>query len=213
LTLTVGGGPYSEFESNKKDVERNFLKLFRSRARLRGSCARREAPFAGAPVTNFFHRPFGPGWALVGNAGYNKDPITAQGIGDAFRDAEPCAIALDQIFSGGRSFDMPWVSISPSVIAAKLGRCTTSHRGCAAVRGCNRHGTLRSQPSHPRADKPVLVQRTLKRNASATRLLGLEMDQFLTAEWIIPSGASSLSHLTRLLPRRRTASEQIQSRQ
>ena len=107
LTLTVGGWPYSEFETNKKDVEGNFLKLFDLAPdfadRVRG--AKREAPFAGAPVSNFFRRPFGPGWALVGDAGYNKDPITAQGINDAFRDAERCAIALDQAFSGARPFD------------------------------------------------------------------------------------------------------------
>ena len=54
--------------------------------RVRG--AKREAPFAGAAVPNFFRKPYGPGWALVGDAGYNKDPITAQGITDAFRDAE-----------------------------------------------------------------------------------------------------------------------------
>ena len=44
--------------------------------------------------------PYGPGWALVGDAGYNKDFITAQGISDAFRDAELCADALDERFSG-----------------------------------------------------------------------------------------------------------------
>jgi 2-polyprenyl-6-methoxyphenol hydroxylase-like FAD-dependent oxidoreductase len=42
---------------------------------------------------------------LVGDAGYNKDFITAQGISDAFRDAELCATALDETFSGARSFD------------------------------------------------------------------------------------------------------------
>ena len=107
LTLTVGGWPYAEFETNKKDVEGNFLKMFdlapEFAERVRG--AKREAPFAGAPVTNFFRKPYGPGWALVGDAGYNKDPITAQGITDAFRDAELCAIALDQTFTGARSFD------------------------------------------------------------------------------------------------------------
>ena len=36
---------------------------------------------------------------------YNKDFITAQGIADAFRDAELCAAALDETFSGSRSFD------------------------------------------------------------------------------------------------------------
>jgi 2-polyprenyl-6-methoxyphenol hydroxylase-like FAD-dependent oxidoreductase len=33
-------------------------------------------------------RSWGPGWALVGDAGYYKDPITAHGITDALRDAE-----------------------------------------------------------------------------------------------------------------------------
>jgi flavin-dependent dehydrogenase len=107
LTLTVGGWPYAEFETNKKDVEGNFLKMFdlvpEFAERVRG--AKREAPFAGAAVPNFFRKPYGPGWALVGDAGYNKDPITAQGITDAFRDAELCAIALDQTFTGARSFD------------------------------------------------------------------------------------------------------------
>ena len=107
LTLTVGGWPYAEFETNKKDVEGHFLKMFdlapEFAERVRG--ATREAPFAGAAVSNFFRKPYGPGWALVGDAGYNKDPITAQGITDAFRDAELCATALDQTFTGARSFD------------------------------------------------------------------------------------------------------------
>ena len=35
-----------------------------------------------------FRRPFGDGWALVGDAGYFKDPVAAHGLSDAFRDAE-----------------------------------------------------------------------------------------------------------------------------
>ena len=38
----------------------------------------------------------GPGWALVGDAGYHRDPITGHGITDAFRDAELLATALDR---------------------------------------------------------------------------------------------------------------------
>jgi len=107
LTLTVGGWPFAEFDANKRDVEGNFMKMldlapeFAARARA----ARREAPFAGAAVPNFFRKPYGPGWALVGDAGYNRDPITAQGINDAFRDAEACAQALDEAFTGSRPFD------------------------------------------------------------------------------------------------------------
>lgn len=59
----------------------------------------------GGGVPNFFRRPFGPGWALVGDAGYIRDPITAQGVTDAFRDAEACASALDDVFSGRRPFE------------------------------------------------------------------------------------------------------------
>jgi 2-polyprenyl-6-methoxyphenol hydroxylase-like FAD-dependent oxidoreductase len=107
LTLTVGGWPYAEFDENKKDVESHFLNMFdlapEFAARIRG--AKREAPFAGAAVTNFFRKPYGRGWALVGDAGYNRDPITAQGITDAFRDAELCATAVDQALTGSRPFD------------------------------------------------------------------------------------------------------------
>jgi 2-polyprenyl-6-methoxyphenol hydroxylase-like FAD-dependent oxidoreductase len=107
LTLTVGGWPYSEFEANKKDIESHFLKVFDLAPDFadRVRHAKREAPFTGVPTPNFFRRPFGPGWVLVGDAGYLKDPITAQGIQDAFRDAEKCASALDQSFTGARSFD------------------------------------------------------------------------------------------------------------
>jgi hypothetical protein len=37
---------------------------------------------------NLMRQAFGPGWALVGDAGYHRDAVTAHGISDAFRDAE-----------------------------------------------------------------------------------------------------------------------------
>jgi 2-polyprenyl-6-methoxyphenol hydroxylase-like FAD-dependent oxidoreductase len=55
-------------------------------------------------VPGYFRKPFGPGWALGGDAGYNKDFITAQGIQDVFRDAELCVGALDAAWSGRRAF-------------------------------------------------------------------------------------------------------------
>ena len=94
-------------DAYKADVEANYLKTLELAPefadRVRG--ATREERFAGGSVPNFFRKPYGPGWALVGDAGYNKDPITAQGIRDAFRDAELCSAALDETFNGGRSFD------------------------------------------------------------------------------------------------------------
>jgi flavin-dependent dehydrogenase len=42
--------------------------------------------FAGHP--GYLRRSWGPGWALVGDAGYWKDPLSAHGLTDALRDAE-----------------------------------------------------------------------------------------------------------------------------
>jgi 2-polyprenyl-6-methoxyphenol hydroxylase-like FAD-dependent oxidoreductase len=107
LTMVVAGWPFAEFEANKKDVEASYMQVLSLAPafadRIRG--AKREARFAGAALPNFFRKPYGPGWALVGDAGFNKDSITAQGISDAFRDAELCAEALDQIWRGGVPFD------------------------------------------------------------------------------------------------------------
>jgi 2-polyprenyl-6-methoxyphenol hydroxylase-like FAD-dependent oxidoreductase len=107
LTMLVGGWPYAEFETNKHRVEGHFLQMlelvpaFAERIRS----ATREAPFYGAAVPNFFRKPYGDGWVLVGDAGYNKDPITAQGITDAFHDAERTADALDRALTGAEPFE------------------------------------------------------------------------------------------------------------
>jgi 2-polyprenyl-6-methoxyphenol hydroxylase-like FAD-dependent oxidoreductase len=107
LTMLVVGWPFAESMAYKADIEANYLKTLELAPdfadRVRG--AHREEGFSGGSVPNFFRKPFGPGWALVGDAGYNKDPITAQGMSDAFRDAELCATALDEVFSGARSYE------------------------------------------------------------------------------------------------------------
>ena len=107
LTLLVVGWPYAEAAAYKSDVEANYLKTLELAPEFaeRVRAAKREERFAGGAVSNFFRTPFGPGWALVGDAGYNKDPITAQGISDAFRDAELCSTAVDETFDGRCSFE------------------------------------------------------------------------------------------------------------
>jgi flavin-dependent dehydrogenase len=63
--------------------------------------ARRTSPVQGMlRQPNQLRRAFGPGWALVGDAGYHRDAVTAYGISDAFRDAELLAVALDQALRG-----------------------------------------------------------------------------------------------------------------
>ena len=54
--------------------------------------------WAGLP--GFVRRSWGPGWALVGDAGYFKDPISTHGMTDALRDAELLAGALLDGWSG-----------------------------------------------------------------------------------------------------------------
>ncbi len=108
LTCVVQGWPPSQFDANRKDIEGTYLKSFELAPefaeRVRG--ARRETRFVGtADLPGYFRKPFGPGWALVGDAGYHKHPITAFGITDAFRDADAVASAIDDAFAGRRSYD------------------------------------------------------------------------------------------------------------
>ncbi|MGY1681067.1 NAD(P)/FAD-dependent oxidoreductase [Geodermatophilus sp. SYSU D01176] len=107
LALVIAGWPYAEFEANKRDLEGAYLRTLDLAPRFadRVRAATREERLVGAVVPNFFRRPHGPGWALVGDAGYTKDFVTAQGIQDAFRDAELCATALHDVLSGDRPFD------------------------------------------------------------------------------------------------------------
>jgi flavin-dependent dehydrogenase len=105
LTCIIVGWPHDEFHVFRADIEGNFLKTLELAPTLaeRVRQGRREERFTGtAELPNFFRRPYGPGWALVGDAGYHKDPITAQGICDAFRDAELLAEAVDASLSGKR---------------------------------------------------------------------------------------------------------------
>ena len=98
----------SRFQEIRADVEGHVRQVLTSMPtvaeRLLGA-TREEQWFGTAGIPNYFRQPFGPGWALVGDAGYCKDPITAQGISDAFLDADGLAAALDEGWSGNRSLD------------------------------------------------------------------------------------------------------------
>jgi flavin-dependent dehydrogenase len=95
--------PMNEFDSIRSDVENRFMKELELVPSLleRLRAGRREEPIRGSgDMPNFFRRPYGKGWALVGDAGYNKDSITAQGITDSFKQAELLAEAIDAGFTG-----------------------------------------------------------------------------------------------------------------
>ncbi len=89
----------------RADIEGNYHQVIGEVApelaqRLRGG--RRESKWIGGSIRGYFRTPYGPGWALVGDAGYQKDPRTAQGITDAFTHAELLAEAIDAGLSGRR---------------------------------------------------------------------------------------------------------------
>ncbi|MDZ4804001.1 MAG: NAD(P)/FAD-dependent oxidoreductase, partial [Candidatus Eisenbacteria bacterium] len=106
LTMTIVYWPESAFQMVRADIEGEFMKavdMIPDLARRIRAGSRAEKFRGAAELHGFFRRPHGPGWALVGDAGYHKNPITALGITDAFRDAELLADALDVSFSGRRS--------------------------------------------------------------------------------------------------------------
>lgn len=105
LTCVVVVWSHQQFptiRTNVADQYRKTLQLAPSLAqRVRNG--RQEERFVGtADLPNFFRKPYGPGWALVGDAGYHKDPVLGHGISDAFRDTELLATAIDEGLSGRR---------------------------------------------------------------------------------------------------------------
>jgi 2-polyprenyl-6-methoxyphenol hydroxylase-like FAD-dependent oxidoreductase len=105
LTCIAVEWPVQDFSAFRADIEGNFLKTVALVPSLaeRAQAGRREERFMGSgDLPNFYRKPHGPGWALVGDAGYHKDPYLAQGITDAFRDAELVTEAIDAGLSGRR---------------------------------------------------------------------------------------------------------------
>ncbi len=101
--FTIVYWPNGEFHDVRADIEGSFIRALglvpEFAERLRGGI--RTERFRGTGILpNFYRRPHGDGWALVGDAGYHKDPITALGMTDAFRDADLLADAIDAGFSG-----------------------------------------------------------------------------------------------------------------
>jgi flavin-dependent dehydrogenase len=117
------------FSAFRGDVRRGFLEVLQSnrpglRACVeRGTLIGRLRGFGGAP--GFLRECHGPGWALVGDAGYFKDPLTAHGITDAFRDADllsraivdGSARALETYQSERDALSLPLLRITDAIAA------------------------------------------------------------------------------------------------
>ena len=100
------GWPYAEFEANKRESRANFIrKGIGPRRHRRHACVPRNAKRRLRGFRpEIFREAIGPGWALVGDAGYNKDPITAQA--SPTPSATPSGGRGDRRnLSGGRPWD------------------------------------------------------------------------------------------------------------
>ncbi len=107
LTCLVIEWSLDQFLAIRTDVKSHFMRTLElhveSLAERVKEGGRQEERFIGTgDLPNFFRKPYGPGWALVGDAGLHQDPIMGHGIGKAFRDAEMLVDALDEGFSDKR---------------------------------------------------------------------------------------------------------------
>jgi flavin-dependent dehydrogenase len=99
LTCIFASVPSNQFGSVfRDDIDAGYRRIVAEVAPdLAGpmQSATQAGTLKGAPgQPAFFRRSAGPGWALVGDAGYFKDPLTAHGITDALVDAEYLARAI-----------------------------------------------------------------------------------------------------------------------
>jgi flavin-dependent dehydrogenase len=98
------------FAEFRRDVEGSFQEVYDQVApelgeQLRGSGKRTENFRPMRYPDNYYRRSHGPGWALVGDAGYHKDPFTGWGITDAFKYGELLAEQLHLGLSGMKPID------------------------------------------------------------------------------------------------------------
>lgn len=103
LTLIGVAFAAKDLPAVRANIESNYSQVIREYApelAERMDQGRRESRFTGGAIPYHVRRPYGPGWALVGDAGYQKDPCTASGITDAFRSAEWLAQAINDGLSG-----------------------------------------------------------------------------------------------------------------
>jgi len=123
--------------------------------------------FAGRE--GFLRQCFGPGWALVGDAGCFKDPMTAHGITDALRDAELLARsllldtpgALEDYRAQRDAFAIPLLSIASTIAAFDSNDDQLSQVHRRLSREMNREAELIASwgrtPSLSRAAQPTAV--------------------------------------------------------
>ncbi|GAA2474561.1 NAD(P)/FAD-dependent oxidoreductase [Streptomyces longisporus] len=111
LTIVGVALPTRDFRaSSDEERDRTVIEAFED-VDPEWAASLRETKRAGrwmtGAVPNFLRRAHGPGWALVGDAGYTRDPITAAGITDGLRSAELLAEAVEEGLSSPPGAGLP----------------------------------------------------------------------------------------------------------
>jgi 2-polyprenyl-6-methoxyphenol hydroxylase-like FAD-dependent oxidoreductase len=99
---------YEDYRRLSDDPERNFFaeaEALTPEFCQRVRAARRGSAWLKGATRSIRRQAFGPGWALVGDAGITMDPISAAGIANALRDAQYLAEAAHQGLSGATPLD------------------------------------------------------------------------------------------------------------
>jgi 2-polyprenyl-6-methoxyphenol hydroxylase-like FAD-dependent oxidoreductase len=105
LVVTFIAAPLEEFPAFRSNAEAKCMEALDMTGKFGAEVrsARRVGPFRGtSDLPNHFMKPYGPNWALVGDAGLVMDPITGQGISQALCDAELLSNAVACSYGGGR---------------------------------------------------------------------------------------------------------------
>ncbi|MFT7835819.1 NAD(P)/FAD-dependent oxidoreductase [Saccharothrix sp. BKS2] len=167
LTLVAAYFPQAEYPSVRMDAMAAYLENLRAVAPgLHAQVvdgAQAERLYGTGAQRNFFRRAFGAGWVLVGDAGHHKDSIMANGITDAFRQAQ---LLVDCVGTG--LHDEPALGVALRRFADERARLFTGvyqdTLTVARLTPDRRLGVLRAI-----ADDPVKVEKFFTKMAGATR--------------------------------------------
>jgi 2-polyprenyl-6-methoxyphenol hydroxylase-like FAD-dependent oxidoreductase len=107
-TLIIVQWPSSMLEEVKGDLQGHYVAavdLVAPSLAERMRAGRQATKLQGiADLPGYFRKPYGDGWALVGDAGYLKDPFTGLGMSDAFHGAQLLTTALHSAWAGEQPY-------------------------------------------------------------------------------------------------------------
>jgi flavin-dependent dehydrogenase len=173
--------PQERFAGFKQDVEANYLAAFDALPELRDelfSGRREERIYGTGDVPNFFRKPYGPGWALVGDAGYHKDPVLAQGISDALSHSAILNRSLEDVFEGRADWNTALAGYE-AARNAEVGPIYELNAGFASL--------------HPPPPETAALLAALRGNTADTnRFMGVLSGAFPVQEFFAPDNVARI---------------------